>query len=888
MRKQPQEFGFGVRGVQASPVDTFSPEVVQKPRAARGQAVSQGLSNLSQTLAGMAQQNRKYDDSTLQPLANAVYTMREEGKSDAQIEKAVSTQGLTSARVLSRIRKGGGFDAFTDPAFRITYDELQGIGKVEDAVIAMAEVDQVARNLAAGLGIDDDPEEMMAQVEALYNEAISGVKKGLSPFALAAFNGKVNPMLTDRSLKAIQAGRRAQEVDYANLTATDVLNSVDGFIGGLTNGFEMNRELVSTFKQKLGNVAPQDVPAFLSTVISGLEARLEVAASSNMIPEEHQDDIEELFEAFEDAIPEDVLDANPEAQTQLNGVKAKYYRTEEDLENYRARGERRNSLSSAEINNIAVAQLSAVHEGDFGAYNDLGKVEEALNYTRALQSRLQDMPAEDRATLAERLRVPEDQLDEVVGQLSNDYARRSSEIRGEERSSLLFDQSQQDRLSQLDERARRQADKDSAEARSVYSGQIRSAGIQGRRASLEGIAQAIRGDGTLTDTDRELLLQEFDLIKSDPGALQQIKQLAQPSTQAAVQALVGAQEETPPDSAISDLQIALAAEAEDIALAMLTEPGMREKLAAGETAAIQKELNDRVRARAEEFALDTFIKDPTNDALDAISIRGLVSQSAAGLNFEGVPLTNENAREGAQVILQDSLLNPTTQPKEYARLVNETVEGYKAVNNLGSDWLMAGLTRHDEFKGRLTDEADDFMRGLEGLVDQAQDPDHAVSSSAKKAIRSIILDMGIVPMQAEGSVLESIRAIAGVAPEEVIEEGDYYQKEAIKFAEFFNRLQESSDFTLRFNSYEEALRYRAAEFQTNGIFHGMYDSNTGDLDTSKTFTSVDAKGNETTLDFKDVVKITRDFLSTNIRGFNPSNQQVLDFIYRQSVIEQEF
>ena len=62
MRKQPQEFGFGVRGVQASPVDTFSPEVVQKPRAARGQAVSQGLSNLSQTLAGMAQQNRKYDD----------------------------------------------------------------------------------------------------------------------------------------------------------------------------------------------------------------------------------------------------------------------------------------------------------------------------------------------------------------------------------------------------------------------------------------------------------------------------------------------------------------------------------------------------------------------------------------------------------------------------------------------------------------------------------------------------------------------------------------------------------------------------------------------------------------------------------------------------------
>ena len=78
MRKKPQEFGLGVREVQASPVDTFSPEVVMKPQAARGGAVGAGLQQLSQTLAGMGQQNRQFDDSTLKPLAQAVHTLRQQ------------------------------------------------------------------------------------------------------------------------------------------------------------------------------------------------------------------------------------------------------------------------------------------------------------------------------------------------------------------------------------------------------------------------------------------------------------------------------------------------------------------------------------------------------------------------------------------------------------------------------------------------------------------------------------------------------------------------------------------------------------------------------------------------------------------------------------------
>ena len=62
MRKKPQEFGFGVRDVQASPVDTFSPEVVQKPQASKASGYAAGMAQLSQPPAGMARQDKQYAD----------------------------------------------------------------------------------------------------------------------------------------------------------------------------------------------------------------------------------------------------------------------------------------------------------------------------------------------------------------------------------------------------------------------------------------------------------------------------------------------------------------------------------------------------------------------------------------------------------------------------------------------------------------------------------------------------------------------------------------------------------------------------------------------------------------------------------------------------------
>jgi len=896
MRQKPKEFGLGVRDVQASPVDTFSPEVVMQPRAARGGAVGEGLQQLSQTLAGMGQQNRQFDEKTLEPLAEAVHAMKQDGKSDAEITKEVSEAGLTTGRVLNRIRKAGGYDAFSDLAFRVTYDELEADSAYQSAQSSLNVLDKTARNLASGYGLGDDPEELRASLFALYGEGTADHKSGLSPLSSPKYDKLMNAEIARRVDKAFAAGQRTQEVDIANKAASSLSIPLDQHISGVIDGAELTAGIEEVFKGPFSQVSPQDIPAFLTTTVDSLGARLEVAVASGALEvHESQEDIEEIFTAFEEGLPEDVLDANPDALNRLRKLQAKYTRNDRQIRQYREAGGEALPASVAE--NIALRELAESSGGDIRkAWTSEETVRDAASYVMDIQARLGGMPEEDRQALAERLGVDASQVGSALSQLRHLYTKRADEIKRTGVSDLnqSYAESQrklaaEDRSELKEHRSEAKKDKLSSGSREAHHALIAAA--SGDPAKLAALGSQIALDSTLSENDRTILEANIVMERDKAPLMRKAYTLTTPAVESVAQSLmegglVGINEdaEITAESAgrfTSRVQLV----ADDVARELMQDPEILADLEAGRTGTFLSELRARLPEATKALVFDEY-GTGDNSGLSAVNIRPLVTTTVAGLtDLAKQPLVPSTMMDSIGSVLEGADLSPETDAKEYSALVSATNKGFKGTYDLGAAWLTQPVTTTNERGPSFSKTSKRFMDAVEPLLEQAKSDDIRVSQSAQTALRTLMLNSGSIPMSAEG-VFEFIQGEL-MGPTEGLDEVASWSPRTKKLASrargITDALIEYAEFDLEFTSWDEASRYRAPEFNTDGVFGGLYNSTTGDLNTSKKFTVLKG-GVETEIDFSEVVNITQKFLGDRIRGFTPSRAQTLDWIYRQSAV----
>ena len=896
MRQKPKEFGLGVRQVQAAPVDTFSPEVVMKPQAARGGAVGAGLQQLSQTLAGMGQQNRQFDDKTLEPLAQAVHAMKQDGKSDADITREVSAAGLTTGRVLNRIRKAGGYDAFSDLAFRVTYDELEADSSFQSAQSSLNVLDKAARNLAAGHGLGDDPAELRAELFALYGEGVSDHRSGLSPLSSPKFDKLMNAEVARRVDKAFAAGQRTQEVDIANKVATSLSIPLDQHISGVLDGAELTTGIEEVFKGPFSQVSPQDVPAFLATTVDILGSRLDVAVASGAL-EVHasQEDIEEIFTAFEEGMPEDVLDANPDALNRLRKLQAKYTRNDRQIRQYREAGG--DALPPSMAESIALRELKKYGGGDMAAaWSSEETVRDAASYVMDIQARLGGMPEEQRKAVAERLGVDDSQIGSALSQLRKLYTNRADEIKRTGVSDLnqSYAESQrelaaEDRSELKEHRSEAKRDKVSSGSREAHHALIALA--SGDPAKLATLGNQIALDSSLTENDRTILQANIGMERDKAPLMRKAYTLTTPAVESVAQSmmeggLVGINEdaEITAESA-GRFQSRVQLVADDVARELMQDPDILADLEAGRTGTFLSELRARLPEATKALVFDEY-GTGDNSGLSAVNIRPLVTTTVAGLtDLAKQPLVPSTMMDSIGSVLEGADLSPETDPKEYSALVSATSRGFKGTYDLGAAWLTQPVTVTKETGPVFSKDSKRFMDAVEPLLEQAKSDDIRVSQSAQTALRTLMLNSGSVPMSAEG-VFEFIQGEL-LGPSEGTEIGRTWSPRikslAIRARSMTDELIEYAEFDLEFTSWEEASRYRAPEFNTDGVFGGLYNSTTGDLNTGKKFTVLKG-GVETEIDFSEVVNITQKFLGDRIRGFTPSRAQTLDWIYRQSAV----
>ncbi len=907
MRKKPQEFGFGVREVQAAPVNTFSPEVVMQPQAARGAAVGKGLQQLSQTLAGIGQQNKEFDDSTLRPLAQAVHNLRQQDPtiSDADLEKAVSESGLTTARVLNKIRKSGGFDAFSAPEFRILYDELKGVSAFEDARVSLDSVDQTAQNLASGFGytqnpdgtlVPDDIEVLRADLTALYQEAHAGNRKGLKgPLQTGVYDSRIDGEVQKHVEKALTVGRRAQEVDYQNRLVTELGAPVRELLDGTEDSpAATGVKIAGSLKMHLNNVPALDRPKVLVAWLGNLDAQLDLFQAKSPV-HENQGDYEDVFEAVEaalDSIPESVIAASPDVERKLDEVQARYIISDSEVERLKARDESFKRTPPAKVKTRAIGLMGSVE-----SWRDTKDVAAALAQAEEVQFSLATASDAERAALAEKYGVDEDELEVVSAQMTEVYQNRLDRLNGdiEHQEALKIRREDQDwtkrsRTIAEQEHTKKLRSENSAEKVSDYNLMLTQQS-QGRNTeAIDQLMVSIADDTELTKEDRAGLMARATLAQQQDPLLDQLKQPGQNAVGSVVAGLLkqAGDGETPPSpEAQGILHAHVGTLAETISNQMFGEEKWMAALQSGEIQSFSEELRERLSVAAEEYVYTTLASDAQAEVLGAVE---LSSRKPAGLATEGgMELTTDNAAANGAVVVGQARTRKEGTMDQYDRLVSASVDSFKDIQTVSPTDVSGGFLRTSGLTGapELTASGVRLERALNNYIELAEEGGE-LASDARDAMRRTLFDSGLISMGSpKGLMLENLRTVIDKGAEgyELSEQRNKREK---KFFETLDKAQEVLDSPLYFDNLEDAMMFRPREFQQGGRFYGLYRSTTDDLNIDATFRVRDAETGQTiTWGFEDVLHYTKGFLRETIVGV-PADQITdkfaYEYLYAQSTV----
>jgi hypothetical protein len=888
MRKKPQEFGFGVRDVQASPVDTFSPEVVQKPQASRASGYAAGLSQLSQTLAGMAKQNRAFDDDTLEPLASAVFEMRKEGKSEAQIQKEVAESGITTQRVLKRIRKAGSFDAFLDPAFRITYDELQGDDLAMQAEASFAELDNVARDRWAGVDVNSDIEQVTADIQAMYSTVAEDLSTGLSPFALATFRKRTEASINRRVAESRAKGVRIQEQHYANLAVQKQGEPMNAFIVEDGDGDRMRDTMQSLFKVNWPNVAAADQEPALLALIDQADSSLLLADKQDiLIPEDedHQAEIQEFLDSLEESLPEEA-GAFTSVTKALTDLRSKHTRNRMQVAQYKNANQRLNRPDVVDLKSAAIENLDKLSgEEDFS--------EEAFNKSflvvREDFAALRSATREERDALAEKYGVPAEDLKFYLDYSLEYYRDRAKDMKDERRIDLSDARSEEDRQRRLDRMDK--ADMEEEQQKNFDSIMLDLGAVTDAKDFKDIKARVLR------DMDNEDLSSEQK--RKLKIAFRNFEEFA-PQRQAVINATAESV-----GSIFSEIQ-------ENYQTAQDGTVDTNKRLSARQVTRIRNSLNDfhsqavmelssepnfvveaqnnpmQYAARVTERTRELYEKSLASEVVSGFTAPdvgfSVVHGTAqpAGMSFEqnGVytPLSQATALDLLNRRMLQSTL-PSSDDAAAQKLVADTVKAVPAFERFPKvvEFLREGNyvdVRGD--KRKVRGEVRSFVKTIKPLLETARGDD-AAASEAKTLLEDLILDSGVVGMERDTTDLmdEILEELGG---DELLADaaaaGGRYVKEANTIKEAFEGLSEVLDFGTSYSSASDALRVRLYEFQPSGKYYGIYNSQDGTLNTD---------WSQGGLSFNDAVQDFSIWFQQSV-GRPPSDTEVVTGLIGQSQI----
>lgn len=881
MRKKPQEFGFGVRDVQASPVDTFSPEVVMQPTPSRGAATGAALSSLSQTLAGMTQQNKQFDDKTLEPLAQAVYAMRADGKTDSQIAKEVSESGLTSARVMKKIRKHGGFDALTDPAFRLTYAELEGVGAAAAAETSMSSLDGTIEKMLTGLKITDDPEVVVAEARALLEEVALDGGKGLDPFGFASYQNRVSKSIDRRVDKAYSKAQRTQELHAASLVADEAQGLLDTWFDGGMDGDEFAGGMVDMFKNRLDSLNPLDAPRTVQSIFQAADSYLDLAESQgflNPAVPQHAAEIDEILTAIEESLPDTLVQENPDLLTDLRKIRRSHTRTPEQQEAFRESRDNKFTLKPYEIANLADRLFD-----EFGAdgsgnppTTSSDNYEKAAAVVTDLIKDFPEMTPEEQKALAGQMGLQHvAQVEQALAGIKGDYEARENFEKSAARADARDAHYHDDRSKRLkDEESRKLESLQTKETERIISEMSDAPDRDGIGAAYNKNKAVI---DTLPPTQQTQIRQAMRNMAQMPGIRKALSdRMAAPMTTAVAEYEAQWLKENIEGRLASPMndfdrsrldQIAGDVKAELIG-DLVSRPGIVDALSENPDALNQTmatEFPARLsEALAEERLYGMGAPVPPLDTI-------LKKHNPVGLMYDTGAVNSENiglyARDFAEThpLLEGNTVGKVRVSQAYTRAYHALGRAPELPDTSAVDVFGTQRASRDAFKS-----LNKFRKDTKELVDLYNSADLGEKMAAMEAFQELSWDSGQMPMSNPDLYSERYARIV-----EGLQAGEGAQKNEL-IAHYESLREMADNITISTNGKEEAMRISFFEFQPGQIFDGIVDSNQRiNPRFSKTFGNV-------RVDRKTVTDAVRRHLRDNAGIANPSNALIQEFILRSA------
>lgn len=881
MRKKPQEFGFGVRDVQASTVDTFSPEVVMQPTPSRGAATGAALSSLSQTLAGVAQQNKQFDDKTLEPLAQAVYSMRAEGKTDTQIEKEVSESGLTSARVIKKVRKHGGFDALTDPAFRLTYAELEGIGAATAAETSMSALDGTIEKMLTGLKITDDPEAVVADARALLEEVALDGGKDLDPFGFAAYQNRVNKSINRRVDQAYAKAQRTQELHAASLVVDEAQGLMDTWFNGGTDGDEFSSGMVGMWKNRLESLNPLDAPRTVQSVFQAADSYLDLAESQGFLnPDvpQHAAEIDELLTAIEESLPDTLVQENPDLLTDLRKIRRNHTRTPEQQEAFRERRENKFALKPFEVANLADRLFD-----EFGADGSgnpptasADNYEKAVTVVTNLIKDFPDMTPEEQKALANQMGLQHvAQVEQALAGIKGDYEAREGYERSAARTERLDQWAKDDRSTRLKDAESRKLEAAQAKQTETIVAEMSDAPDREGIGAVYNKYKAVID--TLPPTQQVQIRQAMRNMAQMPGIRKALSdRMVAPMGTAVAEYEAQWLQENSEGKLVSPMndfdrarldQIAGEVKAELIG-DLVSQPGIVDTLSADPDALNQRMATEFPARLSEALAEERLYGmgapvPPLDTILKKHNPVGLMHDTGA-VNAENIGLY---ARDFAEThpLLENNTVGKVRVSRAYTQAYHAMGRAPELPDTTAVDVFGTERASRDAFK-----DLNKFRKDTKELVDLYSSADLGEKMAAMEAFQELSWDSGQVPMSNPDLYAERYARIV-----EGLQAGEGAQKNEL--VAHYEALREMADnITISTNGKEEAMRISFFEFQPGQIFDGIVDSNQRiNPRFSKTFGNV-------RVDRKMVTDVVRRHLRENAGFANPSDALIQEFILRSA------
>jgi len=872
-----QEFGYGVTNVQAQEVSAYQAEVVrqQSTSSVQGyQNLSSGLSNLSGALQEEKRKVGATDERDLRALADATFALKERGITGEAAEKQLAESGLATNRIQRMIGDAGGLDNLREPAFRFRLSELDGQSAWFEAKANLDFVDGEVERLFAGMGVVEtdadgnvvpvNVEDYEARAAAMYEAALEDYTKRVEgdPLMLAEFTKNSIPDIASRVSKAKIAARRTREIDFARQTGESLLNTVDLFHAGHdrdghpVDGDQVATVLEGVWKQNYSLVAEQDRGPLAVTLMKSIGADLDARVARGEIDplsDEGAEDLEELFDAIESSLPPDMEGRHPEVLQELDKLRADHSSTEIERlgaavsrKDIRLRG--RDQVARANPSVVMSVRHEYLRDFDRDNPQDIEKVRTNLEEIMRTHKNTE----EGRQALAEALSndwttVPPDEAYAVARALYDQLL--DDERRAVDRQ---YEMGQRDiaNAARIKRDAKEKETRDEKESNErLASAELEIYAIARRRTVNEEDLSAIQNKYSELTTLDQLKLERLLMDAKRNG-----------SHVSTIDELVGGPENflqvwleknTPPDTADTSAVPPTAAQQQEVAnyWDIAKEQVILENLNAdtverygSEPRQLRSDLLEDINLRAMSLMQKGVNTQKDGDPGGLNYAQAFDIAKPVGIHLPNMFVTQDNmAQVGPEVFKRANVFAGDEKAQhqlagDLAQTLTvfnrDTMQTGTFMNELPAAIRQEGVTSSGKRRGSAA--AREFATDLEKYATMYTSGDRAERDAAHFALQASFLSNGFVEMGDDGSGLATKLDAAADAAEERSELPSISPREKANLIRMAETLRTVADVPVvpRFDTFEDAMMYKAPEFQPGGKYFGIYITETDRLRTN--------------------------------------------------------